>query len=50
MAIGHGLVVTAGSDFHGRSAAEFDRLGGFHLAEPLRDLLRERLRKARTRA
>jgi len=46
----YGLVATAGSDFHGRYPVEFERLGTFGLEEPRIDLLRERLRTARTRA
>lgn len=50
LATAHGLVVSAGSDFHGRYDLEFERLGSFSLEEPQRDLLRERLLTARTRA
>ncbi len=50
LAAGNGLVVTAGSDFHGRYDADYERLGSFALEEPLLDLLRERLLTARTRA
>lgn len=44
-----GLVVTGGSDFHGRHETDAQRLGTFVLPEPRLDLLRERLRTARDR-
>lgn len=50
LAVRYGLVVTAGSDFHGRHSLEFERLGSYPLEEPHGDLLRERLLKARSRA